>query len=266
MHDVLFDFMRTLKDRGEQPDAVRHHDELLSRAEEKASETRLRIPPETELAYETDLQRLKRTMEIFLAAESSFEYQQPLEFELRFGWDSESPRYPNAVRLDLGDGLVLHLRGSIDRVDATKEGFIVWDYKTGSSAPFDRSDLFAGEKLQWALYALAFRRMIDGLPTGMDVAKSGYYFVGERECGRRIVQTVPDPVTVGKRIAPLAEMVRRGAFFHFQRLDRNSSPCRFCDFKAVCESERRGADSLPGALDSPLPDKVIGSLRIWMSL
>jgi ATP-dependent helicase/nuclease subunit B len=266
IHEVLFDFMRGLKERGEQPDIQRHRDELKLRANEKASEARLRTPPETELAYQADVRRLLRTMDIFLSAESDAEYEQPLEFEMRFGWGSESPRYPNPVRLDLGGDLAIRLRGSIDRVDSTREGFVVWDYKTGSSGSFNRSDLFAGERLQWALYALAFRQIGDGLPADRDVVKSGYYFVGEKESGRRILQRVPDAGTVGSRIAPLAEMVRRGAFFHFQRLDKNSSPCRFCDFKAVCEKELRGTDSLKATLDSPVPAEVLGILEHWLSL
>jgi ATP-dependent helicase/nuclease subunit B len=266
VHEVLCEFMRTMKERGERPAWDRHRDDLHVLAEESAREVRTRIPPETEMAYQADVQRLKRTTDVFLAADSSADYQQALEFEMRFGWDSDSPRYPNPVTLDLGEGVVIRLRGSIDRVDVTRDGFVVWDYKTGSSAPFDRSDLFAGEKLQWALYALAYRSMLEGLPTSHRVARSGYFFVSERESGRRMLQRVPAASEIGRRLGPLVSMARNGAFFHFQRLDKKSSPCRFCDFKSICEKERRGADTLEPALGSELPQDVLAELSQWMNL
>jgi RecB family exonuclease len=160
----------------------------------------------------------------------------------------------------------ISLRGSIDRVDITRNGFVIWDYKTGSATPFSRSDLFDGEKLQWALYALAYQDLIDGLPTHLDVDRSGYFFVSERESGRRIAQAVPGRDELGRRLGPLLSMAEQGAFLHYQRIEKKASPCRFCDFRTVCEKERRDRNSLDAAMESSVPGEVLNDLQQWLTL
>jgi ATP-dependent helicase/nuclease subunit B len=266
VHEMLCDFMKQHKNQGDRPDLERDRKEMHALVESAASEARKRIPPETELSYRADVGRLKRTMDVFLAADSASNYVQALEFELRFGYSDGSPRYPNPVVLELGDGVNISLRGSIDRVDITRNGFVIWDYKTGSATPFSRSDLFDGEKLQWALYALAYQDLIDGLPTHLDVDRSGYFFVSERESGRRIAQAVPGRDELGRRLAPLLSMAEQGAFLHYQRIEKKASPCRFCDFRTVCEKERRDRNSLDAAMESSVPGEVLNDLQQWLTL
>ncbi len=266
VHELLCDFMTRLQDRSEKPNMERHRAEILDLAEEYAESACERIPPETPLAYRAGLRQIKTAAQIFLAAESrSDPGVEPVHFELKFGDNAEGSRHPRPVEIELGKHATIRLRGSIDRVDRTSSGFKIWDYKTGSSAPFDRTNPFKGEKLQWALYAFAFENLMKGLPTNLEVTESGYFFVGEREYGRRISHNVPDRDVVGRYLLPLLEMAERGAFFHFQKRDQGSSPCKFCDYRSVCSSERRFQSDLPAALEeTESMNGILELLPEWM--
>ncbi len=267
-HQLLFDFMTAVKARGESVSVEAHREEILGLAERRAREIAERIPPPTRLAYDADVRRMKTAAEVFLSAEEETpDEQEAIEFELKFGNENEGARYPKPVRLDLHDGVTIRLRGSIDRVDRRADGFTIWDYKTGSAIGYNRTDLIGSGKLQWALYAYAFRKLMDGLPTHLDVNRSGYYFASDRENGRRIWSEVPAEDVVGRYLQPLLEMTEQGAFFHFQKGAKDNSACRFCDFKSVCETERRDRTSVSETVESTdgMYD-VLSSLEEWMRL
>ncbi|MBT8401967.1 MAG: PD-(D/E)XK nuclease family protein [Rhodothermia bacterium] len=266
VHELLCEFMMRLQERSERPDLDRHRSEILDLAEQYAESACERIPPETPLAYRAGLRQIKTAAQIFLAAESRSDPDvEPIHFELKFGGGAEGSRHPRPVEIGLGKYATIRLRGSIDRVDRTSSGFKIWDYKTGSSAPFDRTNPFKGEKLQWALYAFAFENLMKGLPTNLEVTESGYFFVGDREYGRRISHEVPDRDVVGRYLSPLLEMAERGAFFHFQKRDTRSSPCKFCDYRSVCSSERKFQSDLPAALEkTKSKNEILELLSEWM--
>lgn len=267
-HQLLYDFMRAVKARGESVSLESHREEIHELTEQRAREIAERIPPPTQLAFEVDLRRMKIAAEVFLAAEETMPTgHEAIEFELKFGTEKDGARYPKPVRLDLIDGVTIRLRGSIDRVDRTPDGFTIWDYKTGFAKGFDRTDLIRSGKLQWALYAYAFRKLMDGLPTHLDVKRSGYYFASDRENGRRIWSEVPSEDVVGRYLRPLLEMSEQGAFFHFQKSSKEDSPCRYCDFKSVCAKERRDERSVTEAVTSTEGMyNVMSHLEEWMRL
>ncbi len=265
VHELLREFMEHLKETGERPRFEHHRETLDKMAEDKAFEIRERIPPETDLAFASTLRRLKKTAEIFLLADEQLSYEQAIGFEFAFGENDPDSRFPKPVRIDLGEGVAIQLRGTIDRVDRSDRGFSIWDYKTGSAFSFDRNDLFGSDKLQWALYAFAWRRMVAGLPNALDVWRSGYFFVGHRESGRAIWQPPPDEVEVGRFLAPLLRMTELGAFFHFQR-STGGSPCRFCDYRSVCETERRSQNDLGAAIEETEGlEEQLRALEQWIS-
>ena len=50
----------------------------------------------------------------------------------------------------------VNLKGFIDRIDATQDGFVVIDYKTGDNSFKNFNDVLSGKKLQLLVYAKAF--------------------------------------------------------------------------------------------------------------
>ena len=85
----------------------------------------------------------------------------PWRTELPFGTGGTEP-----VRLGLGDGRVLLLRGMADRVDRAPSGgrIVVIDYKTGSIRPYRHlgatDPTHRGRRLQLPVYALAARAAV----------------------------------------------------------------------------------------------------------
>lgn len=76
----------------------------------------------------------------------------PFQQELRFGEG-------DLVRLDLGGGAVLRLRGAIDRIDRLPDGRIVLvDYKSGSTS-IEAKEIARGRNFQMFVYLEAARRL-----------------------------------------------------------------------------------------------------------
>lgn len=108
----------------------------------------------------------------------------PGELELRFGFEDEDRSLGPA---GIGEGAErILLRGMIDRLDVDPAGggrAIVWDYKSGRSAPKHRGSRWASDRsLQVALYMLAVRDLLGLEPIG------GLYqpLAGESLCARGI--------------------------------------------------------------------------------
>ena len=76
---------------------------------------------------------------------------EPAGFELEFS----AADHLEAMKLSLGDGEALHLRGRIDRLDLAEDGDRIYvkiiDYKSGSTK-FDLVDLYYGLQLQLVVY------------------------------------------------------------------------------------------------------------------
>ena len=100
----------------------------------------------------------------------------PVMAEMPFGRDGVPP-----VEIRLSNGRTLRIRGSIDRVDEGPGGFVVLDYKTGSSKSYKHLDpanpTDHGRHLQLGLYAEAARQLL-GRP-GAPVW-AGYWFATRR--------------------------------------------------------------------------------------
>lgn len=267
LHEVFAAFMERLKKRGERVDAERHEGELLELLEKQIDEMREQHPPPYEAAFDADRKRLRRAARVFLASEEG-RTAEPVGFEVSFGFGREDGlHHPEPVEVELGEGLRFPLRGSIDRVDRAAGGYELWDYKTGSPAPYDDQDLLGdGHNLQWALYAYALEEILRLRGEKTPVACSGYVFTSERGHGRRIDQPVPLRQQLAERLGPLFEMARHGAFPHVHATGGSGNECRFCDFSGVCAEERlsRKADLKEVAAELDEEAAYAEALRTWM--
>ena len=194
------------------------------------------MPVTHEAAYRADVERLEQAVEIFLNVEAQQQNVQPIGFEVSFGFGKDGGLHsPKPVSLDLGKGIDLLLRGWIDRVDKVGEGYVIWDYKSGSAGPYKEGTLVhAGAYLQWALYAYALNEILKRQGIEEQVVQSGYFFVSERTYGKRVAPILPPRLALGDLLRPLFELVAEGQFFHLQKEDH----CKYCDYHSVCASER----------------------------
>jgi len=235
LHEVFRTFLEDLTRRGEKPDAARHTDALFALAAERIEAWRERVPPSSEVAFQSQREAIQQACRTFLAAETEHCREvTPRWFEVGFGMRETAGggmASPDPVEIALGRGERVLLRGSIDRVDETGDGaFHVWDYKTGSAAGIQEGrGLHGGRQAQPALYALAFETLLKRSGREGRVSRSGYFFPGRKGEGQRV--TIPvDAAETGRALSSLFDLAGAGLFPHAaSRLG-----CRFCDFEAVC--------------------------------
>lgn len=172
----------------------------------------------------------------------------PSRFEFSFGMATEASDDPTSspepVELTALNGTQkLHIRGRIDRIDITPEGyFLIYDYKSGIQHP-KAKDIEAGTALQLPLYLLAFEQI-----SGSHGIGGGYYKI-RREVERSIVlaDTVAKDLMVS-RLRPSADFagtIRHSLDCAFAYIDgirsgryplplEEKCPNPFCDFKRIC--------------------------------
>jgi len=253
LHEILHDFMEAL---GRHPTAA-DEERLLALVDSKAVEWReTRVVPPNDVAYEADLKRLREAARIFLREEAGRTDVEPVAFELSFGMGERAGvHHPAPVTIPLGKDRTIQLRGQIDRIDRTPDGYELWDYKSGSDSPYSAGDLLdGGRKLQWLLYAYALQQLIDRDPSlsKAPIARSGYFFVSEKTQGRRIADHPLPPEALAPELQPLFEMLAAGGF---PKIHKNgSAPCHFCEYQHVCADESTGKREAIARLESTAED------------
>ena len=172
----------------------------------------------------------------------------PSRFEFSFGMGNNESDDPNSspepVELVSPDGeRKMFMRGRIDRIDLTPDGFfLIYDYKSGSQHP-KAKDIVAGTALQLPLYLLAFEKI-----TGNHGIGGGYYTI-RREVDRSIVladTAAKDLMVSQPRVsADFAGQIRHSRDCAFAYIDgiRNgcfplpreeNCPNPYCEFKRCC--------------------------------
>jgi len=172
----------------------------------------------------------------------------PSRFEFSFGMVTEASDDPassmDPVELAALNGTQkLRIRGRIDRIDITPDGyFLIYDYKSGIRHP-KAKDIEAGTALQLPLYLLAFEQI-----SGSNGIGGGYYKI-RREVERSIVlaDTIAKDLMVS-RLRPSADFagtIRHSLDCAFAYIDgirsgryplplEEKCPNPYCDFKRIC--------------------------------
>jgi ATP-dependent helicase/DNAse subunit B len=136
LHSVFCDFMRKIIKSGERVDEKRHKNLIYQIALQLIDIYKEQIPIPSELVFQCEVNEILESCDFFLAIESRRE-STPLFFEVPFGLGEKEATKAGCglaepIRLDLGHGRILSIRGRIDRIDRISEDcYSVWDYKTG---------------------------------------------------------------------------------------------------------------------------------------
>lgn len=254
LHDLFQDFMDRLEEAGERVDAdshARHSALLMEMLDNAIGRRRRRSPPRDELAYERDRRDLTDACVIFLFTEIGRSGRgRPLCREAALGGAAEDrPPWSRAepVGLDTASGRRILLQGRVDRIDRLNgnDGLVIWDYKTGRSSDFSRSDPFKqGRHLQPLLYTEMLERVTReaGLPE--PVREFSYFFPMSRDEGNVITFGREDLRGGGTVVDALVEMLAAGCFPFTTRQDdvKNSDYLPvYGDTRELCAAARRKA-------------------------
>jgi len=169
LHEVFQLFSRKMAGSGEDTDRARQR-EIINKILDSVLEKYIEEVPVPGMAvYSNEVEILRRDLEVFLDINSKLCKPHLLEFE--FGYHGKDP-----VKICIGPGSYIHVKGKIDRVDIGSDGnYHVWDYKTGSAYAYNKGDYMAGgSQIQHILYGKVIEETMG------KVVKSGYILPTEK--------------------------------------------------------------------------------------
>jgi len=257
LHEVFHAFCDGLVRRGETPDLARDTPVLEALAAERIATWRERVPPSSEIAFESQREAMLTACRTFLRDEAQRAGRVTLRwFEVPFGLGKTESAAAIAsadpVEIRVGAGR-LKLSGKIDRIDEAEDGsFHVWDYKTGSPyAVREGRGLRGGRQAQPALYAMAVEALLVRSGRAGRVSTSGYFFPGVRGEGQRIAIPI-DAAQTRDALSRLLDLAAAGLFPHAV----SKEDCRFCEYAAICggaeAAAARSKDKLAAATEPAL--------------
>jgi hypothetical protein len=225
LHAVFEATLSAAREAGARAGDDRFAEIALDVLEREAERVERRLPPPGVVVRSREMADLKEDVLSFAEMMSGRD-EAWTSLELAFGLHGR----PTA-ELPLPGGTV-RLRGAIDRVDRTRDGLVVIDYKTGRPERFERGGAFnGGRRLQNVVYPAVAERLLGARVHGME-----YHFPTRR--GRN--ETVRYERTVIQRglalIDRLLDAVARGRFLPTE----HPADCRFCDYAPICRHSHDG--------------------------
>ncbi len=222
LHRVFRTFMDRLAQQSKLPDYARDLPLLDQVLAEEIAACKQERPPHREEVCARECQDLSRIARVFLREEERFcRLSRPVCFEATLGLRVKGkPGFldtPQPVELSLPGGLTLRARAMLDRVDQLADSgratYTIWDYKTGSSRRYSRTDPFQqGRHLQNALYLALAQARLKTLQPEAEVASFGYFFPNLRDYGERLHWRADELAAGPAVIAALCRLIAAGAF------------------------------------------------------
>ncbi len=173
-------FFRKLKENGEtwQDVDLKRRTELVKEAVAEVTESYGNAILKDSARNERVISRILRITDRTLwALKEQWDAGTFTETETEVPFDGKNG--PEALRLDLGDGLVLSLRGQIDRLDyvpAEDRVYVrVIDYKSGNNR-LDLTKIYYGLQLQLLLYLEAASGILARRSPGREIVPAGVYY------------------------------------------------------------------------------------------
>ncbi len=243
LHEIYYQFMRTVKEKGERVKADVHRKLIFKIADRLIAKYKELVPPPSEAVFEQEVQDIYNCCEVFLNAEEQLTDIRPAFFEVPFGYGVDAVKecggigLANPIEIKLTADTGFRLMGKIDRIDKNSDGtYTVWDYKTGSTYGYeDNKFLDKGRQIQHALYALAAEEIIKAKVTKEDikVKYSGYCFPTVKGEGQRIIRNQGNKGAVIEVLNCLFDILATGSFI----AAHDGEKCDICDYTEICNPQ-----------------------------
>lgn len=252
LHRILSVYLRRLT-AAESGAVIQHNPQMLYEiAEELLGE--LDLPKANAVVVEKEKRMLHRSLSVFLSAEKENFGSSPVCLEMPFGMGEEAVRQAglglaDPVSISLPGGGCIRLRGQIDRLDRTSDGYVVIDYKTGSYKKYEGKEIWGGRQMQHFLYALAAEEALRAKGDGTArVIRGEYYFPTESGQGRRITREVGDRRHSLRALECLCQLLGSGFFIPAGEAE----DCSYCDYTSICGLDQPGIRALLESHDPAL--------------
>lgn len=233
LHHIFESFYRQILERKELPSLKRHGSLLEDLVNREVEAMTNEIPIPSKVVYEAEVREINESAFLFLKSEEEATKELPVHLELSFGIGEQGGE--ESVEIQLPSGSFFSMAGRIDRVDKGEDGYIIIDYKTGSTYSYRYSDyLKGGRQLQHALYAIAYEE-IRKKKTGesVSVIASGYVFPTLKGEGERFLRKQKDRDDLYAVLEVLLSFIREGCF----PVTEDTRDCKFCDYPSICQRE-----------------------------
>ena len=222
---------------------------LIAFAQDRLKRLNEEMPAATVEIFERESKDFLADVQLFLDAESEDSSSTSIGFEVSFGrpldGDNEPLARPEAIEVDLGNGIVFRIAGRIDRIDRVgPNSFEVLDYKTGGYWPDGWKGSFSGgSRLQHALYGLAAVELLKAHYKNPRVTAGVYYFSSHKGRQERVRIPAPPKAAIAAVLGDLRNLVIKGQFIRTP----DEGNCRYCDYVGACggETNRQAAAKLP---------------------
>ncbi|MFW5923634.1 MAG: PD-(D/E)XK nuclease family protein, partial [Planctomycetota bacterium] len=244
VHELFADFMETLADeeRGLTDGDI---DRMKRELEDKLRATREKIPPPSELVYQRERRDLRKTTEILLSRERDRSGEARPEYleariGLKLGNDPKDIETDDPVRMTLGKGKSIRVRGMVDRIDRrapfTSHKYEIIDYKTGSTWKYRQDPpLWEGRVLQPYIYLqMVNKRLREEISSVATADRFHYFFVSDKGKGQLIGGGEEKFSEARDVIRHLCTLMADGCFLHTEAAEHD---CTFCEFKPICQHE-----------------------------
>ncbi len=234
VHEILYEFMKELRKRGETPQKEIHRELIRDTAEKLIHSFKEKTPPPSEDVFLLQKNELMAALDIFLAVESNRDEKiKPILFEVRFGTKKDiGEGIDKPVPIELTPDFHVLSNGRIDRIDRIGGGFYrVIDYKSGGYGIYERTKCFGrGQVIQHALYSLAAEKILKelGHDPSPQVKEGGYYFPTAKGEGREIIFTF-DRSAFKSLLGYLFAVLIKGDF-----MPHPDAVCDYCDLASLC--------------------------------
>ncbi|MEO1369089.1 MAG: PD-(D/E)XK nuclease family protein, partial [Acidobacteriota bacterium] len=256
-HEVVFELLNTLRQRGLLPFRAERLDALVGLADDTLDRVAARyaeeLAPAIHRVYTSEIEALRLDLRGWIRAviDADDDFT-PARFELAFGLPPDDGHDPASRREHVVIDGDRRLRGSIDlvEIDGERGQVRVTDHKTGRPRRGARHlQVGGGEVLQPLLYGLAAEQLLDEKVT------TGRLFYSTRRGGFSTLDIALDE-DGRDAVDVVLSAVDAGIASGFLPAAPRPDGCRYCDYRLVCgpDEERRVARKRPDERLGPLHD------------
>ncbi|MET3289303.1 UNVERIFIED_CONTAM: ATP-dependent helicase/DNAse subunit B [Brevibacillus sp. OAP136] len=225
LHAIFQQYLSETNENG----GVHDYERLHRIREEAIRRTQMEIPEPSLQVMLKETEEIRKDVDIFWEGEHKRD-SKPRFMELALHELEED----GVFNVELGEELVLPLKGYVDRVDEVgPNAYKIIDYKTGNPRKFKENEYFSkGTQLQHAIYSIAVEQYLQrtGIDPQAKVVEAAYYFPTTKGQGHEVVRLQNRRDKATSLISRMTMSIQQGLF----PPTHDPHKCTWCDYKDVC--------------------------------